>query len=183
MQEAAMQPFTAAQLRYREAEFFYSQFIANSGPPRDSYFHMICYFDAFLFALVSVEEMIDDTAKSHLRGIDVFRFVKALRNITMHHSVLAAPQPGAKFERPFSRHISESIGGVSEAPAELAIRYDIFRGIFDAIETERPFEKKNLKAVRKYLSKLENRAQPVFLEPVLLDALNAVKVFVTEESS
>jgi hypothetical protein len=178
MQETEMATLTAAQLRYREAEYFYSQFIANSGPPCDSYFKMVCYFDAFLFALVSVEEMIDKSDQDRLRAIDVFRFVKALRNTTMHHSVLAAPQPGAKFERPFSRHISESIGGDPEASAMLSIRYDIFRGIFDTIEAERPSEKYTLNAARYYLSKLESQSQPIFLESVLLDALSAVKAFV-----
>jgi hypothetical protein len=178
MQEPEMPTLTTAQLRYREAEYFYSEFIANSGPPRDSYFKMVCYFDAFLFALVSVEEMIDDSAKARLRDIDVFRFVKALRNITMHHSVLAAPQPGAKFERPFFRHLWESIGGAPVASAKLGIRFDIFRGIFDAIEAERPTEKHTLNPARDYLLKLESRTQPIFLESVLFDALSAVKGFV-----
>lgn len=179
MQETEMSTLTTAQLRYYEAKYFYSQFIVNSGPPCDSYFKMVCYFDAFLFALVSVEEMIDESDRDRLRDIEVFRFVKALRNITMHHSVLAAPQPGAKFERPFSRHLSDSTGGVLEASAKLAIRYDIFRGIFNAIEVERPAEKNTLNAARYYLSKLECQNQPIFLETVLLDALIAVKAFVT----
>ena len=181
MQELEMSTLTTAQLRYFEAEYFYSQFIANSGPPREVYFKMVCYFDAFLFALVSVEEMIDASAKAHLREIEVFRFVKALRNITMHHSVLVSPQPGAKFECPFSRHLSVSIGGAPdyEDSAKLAIRYDIFRCIFDAIEAQRPNEKATLDAARYYLSKLESQAQPIFLESVLLDALNSVKAFVS----
>jgi hypothetical protein len=140
MQETDMSTFTPAQLRYHEAKYFYSQFIANSGPPYDDYFKMVCYFDTFLFSLVSVEEMIDESDRNRLLKIDVFRFVKALRNITMHHSVLAAPQPGAKFER--------------------------------------PKEKVTLNAARFYLSKLENQAQPIFLESLLLEALAAVKTFV-----
>lgn len=178
MKETEMSTLTTAQLRYYEAKYFYSQFIVNSGPPCDSYFKMVCYFDAFLFALVSVEEMIDESDRDRLREIDVFRFVKALRNITMHHSVLAAPQPGAKFKRPFSRYIPESIGGASEVSAKLAIRYDIFRGIFGTIEAERPNERATLNAARFYLSKLECQAQPIFLESVLLDALAAIKPFV-----
>jgi hypothetical protein len=178
MQEQKMAALTTAQLRYCEAEYFYSQFTANCGPPRDSYFKMVCYFDAFLFALVSIEEMIDDSVKERLRKIDVFLFVKALRNITMHHSVLAARQPGGKFERSFNRHISEILGGAPEASSKLAIRYDIFRGIFDAIEVERPAEKYTLNAARDYLSKIESQAQPIFLDSVLLDALSAVKAFI-----
>ena len=74
-----------------------------------------------------------------------------------------------------------SIGGAAdyEDSAKLAIRYDIFRGIFDAIEAQRPNEKTTLDAARYYLSKLESQAQPTFLESVLLDALNAVKAFVS----
>jgi len=172
--ETLMTASSPAQLRYNEAYHFFQQFIIFSGPPRDSYFRMVCYFDAFLFALVSIEEMVDDTAKDHLRDVEVFRFVKALRNITMHHAVLGASLTGARFDRPFSRHISECVGGDPEISAKLAIRYDAFRSIFDAIEAERPGEKRTLNAARKYLSELEGRAQPVFLEPVLLDALRAV---------
>jgi hypothetical protein len=179
MQETEMSTLTTAQLRYYEAEYFYYQFIISSGPPCDSYFKMVCYFDAFLFAVVSVEEMINESDRDRLRGIEVFRFVKALRNITVHHSILTAPQPGAKFERPFSRYIPESIGGAPEDSAKLAIRYNIFRDIFDAIEAERPKEKQMLKTARCYLSKLECQAQPIFIETVLRDALIAVKAFVT----
>lgn len=139
---------------------------------------MVCYFDAFLFSFVSVEEMINESNRNRLLERDVFRFVKALRNITMHHSVLAAPQPGAKFERPFSRYIPEIIGGASEGSAELAMRYEILRDIFDSIVIERPREKKTIDAARCYLSKLERQVQPIFLESVLLEALAVVKTFV-----
>jgi hypothetical protein len=135
---------------------------------------MVCYFDAFLFALVSVEEMVDKATKARLKYVQIFRFFKALRNATMHHSILGAPLAGSKFERPFSRHITECVGGESEASAKLAIRYDVFRNIFDAIEVIRSQEKSTLDAAREYLWELESRPQPVFLEQVLLDGLRAV---------
>lgn len=174
MQETEMVLLTTAQLRYREADYFYTQFLAHCGPPHDSYFQMVCYFDSFLFALTSVEEMVDTSSKATLRDVEVFRFIKALRNITMHHSVLAAPQPGAKLVRPFSRQISESVGGIQSSSAKLAIKYSNFREIFDYIEVKRPSEKRTLDVARDYLAKLEAGSQPVYLETVLYDALQKV---------
>ena len=174
MQETEMVKLSAPRLRLEEAKYFYSQFVAHCGPPRDSYFLMVAYFDAFLFALVSVEDMVPISVKAQLKSNEVFRFVKALRNITMHHSVLAALQPGAKFVRPFSRHVTEVIGSDPWASAKLAIDYPNFRAIFDAIEAERPSEKPTLDIARAYLAKLEAGLQPVFIESVLTNGLNAV---------
>ncbi|HOD62389.1 MAG TPA: hypothetical protein PKG96_09865 [Bacilli bacterium] len=178
MQEIQMSTLKTVQLRYHEAEYFYSQFIIHSGPPYDSYFKMVCYLDAFLSSLVSIEEMVNKCDQKRLRKIDLFRFIKALRNIAVHHCVFAAPQPEAKFERPFFRHLSDSIGGEQESSSKLAIKYDVLREIFKSIEAERKNEKETLEAAQRYLSKLESRPQPVYIDLVLHDALNEVKAFV-----
>jgi hypothetical protein len=137
---------------------------------------MVCYFDSFLFSIVSVEEMVDATTKETLRNIDVFRFVKALRNITGHHSVLAGQQSGTKFIRPFNRHIVD--GDDRHASSNLAISYDNFRTIFNAVEAEWPREKPTLDVARSFLSKIEAGPQPVYIERVLRDALDAVAAVV-----
>lgn len=178
MQESEMAKLSSWELRLREAQYFYLQFLAHCGPPRDSYFLMASYFDAFLFALVSVEEMVTDATKVKLKTIEVFRFVKALRNISMHHSVLAAHAVGAKFVRPFVRHVTELVGAGSIGSAKLALNYTKFREIFDAIEIERPAEKTTLDIARAYLSKLEAGPQPVFIESVLAHAQSSVEAVV-----
>jgi hypothetical protein len=65
-----------AELRLHEAVFFYNRFRDACGPPRDSYFEMISFFDAFLFALTSIEEMLSPTDKSKLHATDVFMFLR-----------------------------------------------------------------------------------------------------------
>src|SRR5712692_11385221 len=106
MNESEMSKATTAELRLGAAQYFYTQYLKHCGPPLDSYFLMVNYFDAFLFALTSIEEMIDQHSKKALRANQTFRFLKALRNITTHHSVLAAAVGNAKFPRPFSRDLS-----------------------------------------------------------------------------
>lgn len=177
MQEDEMSKLSVPELRYREAVYFYKQFVAHSGPPQDSYFLMVSYFDAFLFALTSVEEMLDVSNKKALHNIDAFAFIKTLRDVTVHHSVLAAPQPGAKFIRPFNRHVKDLVGGQSSS-SRLAISYDQFRNIFNMLELERPFEKVKYERARKYLAQLEAYPQPVFLSQVLDAALEGVRSFI-----
>lgn len=95
---------TPVSLRLAEAEYFLSQFRAHCGPPRDSYFLMICYLDAFLFSLVSVEDIISRKRKK-LNECLVFKFLKAARNVTTHQLVLAAPSRQGEHTRPFSRWV------------------------------------------------------------------------------
>ncbi len=178
MLETEMAPLSTPQLRYREALYFYTQFTAHCGPPQDSYFHMICYFDSFLYALASIEEMVDDNAKAQLRSSDAFRFIKALRNISAHHCVLASSQQDSKFVRPFARHLSNNVGGIETSSGKLAINYDRFLEIFDKVEAEVRREKYTLDAARTYLTLLKSKNQPVFLEDVLHDSLLAVHAVV-----
>jgi hypothetical protein len=179
MQEADMSALSAPGLRCAEAQYFLSRFIENCGPPVDSYFLMVCYFDAFLFSLISVEEMISSEAKEHLRRKDVFRFLKALRNISSHHSVLGASLKDSKFPRPFSRTINVSVGGPPDDSSRLRLRFDVLRNIFDSIEQERPQESKNLDIARKYLAKLEkDNNSDVFIEDIMKEGLNEVKLVI-----
>ncbi len=53
-QLSGMSPF---EVRFYEATYFLKRYVKWSGPPRDSYFLKIAYFDGFLFSLVSVENM------------------------------------------------------------------------------------------------------------------------------
>ena len=173
MREEELALLTSPQLRRSEAEYFCSQFLKACGPP-DSYFKMISYFDAFLFTLVSIEEIVDETKKAALRGNDTFRFVKALRNVTAHHSILASSQQDSKFVRPLRREIKAGLGisGIDEG--RLSINFTRFREIFNAVQAERPGEIHTLEAARKYLDHLETQPQPIYIAQVLQHALSEV---------
>lgn len=173
MQETEMLGQHPAALRYEEANYFLSQFIKNCGPPSDSYFLMICYFDAFLFVFVSIEEMVSKDIKIKLQEQEVFRFLKALRNINSHHSILAAPLSDNKFPRPFSRIIVDEPANSS---AHLRLNYDMLRDVFDSVEQKRPKEKSTLDFARQYLVKLENMGKTnVYLDDVLKEGLEQVR--------
>ena len=99
-----------AQFRCNEASYFFDKYRHHSGLnglAHDSYKKMVYFFDASLFAIISIEGLLADDDKEVLRNQKVFRFLKALRNINTHPSVLAASLFSSKFERSFS-HILRS---------------------------------------------------------------------------
>ena len=163
-----------ALLRYYEAEFFMSRFLASCGPEtiRDSYFKMISYFDAFLFCLISIEEMVSDEQKRRLRSNNVFSFLKAARNLTTHHSVLASPNQHGQYIRPFSRQINEG----PQASAHLCITIDKFRQVFQLAATNWPRSRAGFQSANAYLDVLEARGtQKIFLEKIMQEGLVAVQ--------
>ena len=174
MYEIEISTALPARLRYSHAEYFRNQYIIHCGPPIDSYWLMIGYFDAFLFSLASVYDMADRPVQIQLEKIDSFRFFKALRNITAHHSILAATVSGNKFPPPFSRILSLSIGGPRDDSARMFLRLDQLRDILDAVELERPSEKRNIDAARNYISQLESKGTKLYLENLMTEALSAV---------
>jgi hypothetical protein len=157
-------------LRYEGARHLYEKFIASCGPPRDSYFHMITYFDAFLFSYVSIEEMIDENAHKRLNELDVFKFLKAARNITTHHSILAAPKQRGEFERPFSRIIDDGNTGITFA--RLRVRIEKFRQIFALAAQKYPKGEKVFQESEEYLQRIEAAgADNVFIDAIMLEGL------------
>jgi hypothetical protein len=178
IQEDRMSGMTPAQLRLAEAEYFYLQFLKHSRCG-DCYFLMVSYFDSFLYALITIEEMIVKNLQLRLRDIPEFAFLKELRNINTHHSVLAAVTNNSKFSRPFSRHIDS--GGPQGDSSKLFFQADsLRRAIFDEIEKENKGKKgrlKNLKAARKALDLLENNAAGE-LGDIMKKGLEAVSTFV-----
>lgn len=179
MDEQTLANTPPALLRLTHAEYFLAEYVKHSGPPVDSYWLMVGYFDAFLFALASVHDMAPQLIRDKLATISVFRFFKALRNVTAHHSVLAATVAGSKFPRPFSRHASDSIGGQPNASSRLVLRLDVLRQILDAVEKERPNEKKNLDMARDFINALEARQSHVFLQDIMSEAVTAAKSVVS----
>lgn len=157
-------------LRYEGARHLYEKFIDSCGPPRDSYFHMITYFDGFLFSYVSIEEMIDEHTKKRLNELDVFKFLKAARNITTHHSILAAPKQRGDFERPFSRIINDGNTGITSA--RLQVRIEKFRQIFTMAAQIFPGGKRAFQESEEYLQRIEaTGADNVFIDAIMLEGL------------
>jgi hypothetical protein len=170
LDETQISRLSAAELRLYEAVYFYQRFRDACGPPKDSYFAMISLFDAFLFVLISIEEMVSPSDKNRLHSSDVFKFFKAARNVTTHHSVLAAPNQSGGFVRPFSRNIRE-VDGLGSA--ELRIDVAKLTAGFSVAAANFPRGANVFQAGITYLS---NRLAPqIDLVAEMKDGLLAVK--------
>lgn len=173
MNENEISKAEPVHLRYNEARHLYDCFLESCGPPRDSYFRMITYFDAFLFTYVSIEEMVDSGTKNQLNQLPVFKFLKAARNITTHHSVLAAPNQAGEFNRPFSRIINDGNTGI--ASAKLKVRIEKFREMFSLAGEKYPRGSKGFQESEAYLQCIEqNGTDSVFIEEIMLEGLKGV---------
>jgi hypothetical protein len=153
-------------MRFYEAIYFFKQFILFSGPPRDCYFLKIAYLDGFLFSLVSIEDMNSDLGE-RLNDISIFKFFKALRNLTTHHSVLAAPLQTESFERPLSRHIYEGV--FSSERSQLSI--EALCDDFDIASERYPRGKKVFDYGKNYLQELKGRGNKVYWDELMKEVL------------
>ena len=164
--------FSPPALRFEQSKRFLSLFNHASRPNGDCWFDMVMFFDAFLFSFVSIEEMVPKSTRAQLQGIESFKFFKALRNITTHHSVIAGASPEAKFPRPLVRSISLSIGADETTPVAFRLKPDILRFIFDEVLKERPGEKKTIDQARAYLSRLESTGGNIYFQDLMEAALS-----------
>ncbi len=67
--EGALPGLSRVQIRFSEALYFLEQFKCHCGSadnPRDSSFHWIAYSDAFLMALLSVQDLVGPKRKRRL---------------------------------------------------------------------------------------------------------------------
>ena len=175
IQASDVSQLSPAALRFAQAQRFLHLFNEASKPNGDCWFDMAMHFDAFLFCLVSVEEMIPDASKSQLQAIESFKFFKALRNITTHHSIVAGAHPAAKFPRALVRTIPLSVGAIETEPVEFKLKPDILRFIFDEVLRERPGETRTIDAARSYLTKLEGSHGKIYIRHVMAAVLADVQ--------
>jgi hypothetical protein len=173
MQETDMQVLDSGNFRWREAEFFLNGYIGSCGPHED-YFSMVCYLDAFLYTLVSIEEVVNKSIRDLLHQKDIFLFLKALRNTSAHHIVLGIGLKDSKFSHPISRDLT-----VDESPytfSELRLNFSELRQIFDTIEQTLPREKKTFDGARRYMAALESQNRDAdYIENFMLEGLREVK--------
>ena len=160
---------SAPMLRLTEAKYLFDQFkSARNAEQNHGLFLLTVYFDAFLFCLISIEEMVDDATRDKLRAIPAFLFFKALRNVATHHSVLSGVK--GKFARPISRIVSVGIGCSVEFSEQFFLLPDKLRVIFDTVLQERPGERRTIEAARNYLSQLETSGRQI----MIVDLIQAV---------
>jgi hypothetical protein len=174
LNEEQLSQASPAFLRYNEAKYLLEQFRRHCGPPAHSYFHLIVYFDAFLFCIVSIEEMLSRSQKDALHQLEIFTFLKAARNITTHHSILAAPPDAQKvgFQRPFGRLLA--LGGPQES-GRLQVNITVFRRVFDNAAAKYPRHKRGFDAGKDYLTAKETQGHTeLFIEDIMHEALQAV---------
>ena len=176
MNEIELSTAGPPKVRLKEAVFFRDKFITACGPPLDSNFEMIVYFDAFLFTIVSIEEMVERRERQKLQASDVFLFLKAARNVTTHHSVLAAPNQPKGFAHPLPRQITEHVGGAEPfAYARFVVSTDNFRAVFRHAAASYPQGRRNFELGECYLDLVDQRGKKEFyLEDVMQEGIDAV---------
>ena len=138
LNELDLSKLSAPSLRMAQAKYHHQKYIEHCGPPTDDLFLMIAYLDAFLAAIVSVEELVPKTVKKQLREIPEFMFMVALRNLATHHTVIATrTEPMAKFPRLFKRRLSVQVGGREEInEARLLFDSDSFRETLATLQAD-----------------------------------------------
>ncbi len=179
MQETDMITLNSGKFRWKEAEYFLEQYIKHCGPPQDSYFHMVCYLDAFLFTFISIEEVVNLSVRdNNIRKEDSFLFLKALRNTNAHHTILGIGLDDSKFSSPIARVLSITAGGEPNDSSKLRFRFDYLRQIFSNIEGERRGERKTLEGARRFMVKMERLNRDTdFIESFMREGLNDIKAF------
>jgi len=178
MNEIELSKATPVSLRLSHADYFLTQYIHHSGPPSDSYWHMIAYFDAFLFTLASIYDISDPKVREKLKRDVVFGFFLTLRNVTAHHSVLAFAAQGSKFPRPFSREVSTGNSNPPQDSSRLFFRFDVLELILDGVEKDYPPAKKNIAVARSHIENLKRRSGRVYLDDLVRESLETVRKIV-----
>lgn len=170
---------TPAALRLAEARFLFERLKDSGRADHDStLFLMTTYFDSFLFCLVSIEEMITDTQRDSIRSIPVFRFFKALRNITTHHSVLTGIKD-SKFPRPITRIVSIGVGCQVDDAAKFCVIPEKLHFIFDEIVKERPGERKTIEFARAFLNDLSDSGRDILVADLMQLAITEIEPHVS----
>ncbi len=163
----------SGNFRWKEAEYFLNSYIGNRGPHHDS-FSMVCSFDAFLYTLISIEEVVSETIRVTLRKSDAYLFLKALRNANAHHFVLVVEMKDSNFPNPTSHELT-----INESPYtfyKIRLLFDKLRQVFADIEKRRPREKNTFDGARRFMTTLESQnTDSDLIENLMREGLNEVK--------
>jgi hypothetical protein len=102
----------------------------------------------------------------------IFTFFKALRNLTIHHSVLLAPTQTDSFERPLSRHIHE--GSFSSERSQL--RISELRNNFEIAIQRYPRGRRVFTCGKAYLDKLQSHGGRIYWDDLMTEVLRVVSL-------
>jgi len=144
-------------------------YVESKGEAYDSYFDMNCFLDAFLFMLVSVEDIAPPNVSANFRKEPAFVFLKQLRNLTTHHAIAAGSIQGSKFLRPLSREVWGNGGG-----GQLFFNLGQLVKVFDAMAAERPRSKPILEQAKAFAATEFPAGSQVYVEVIFRRALNLV---------
>ena len=149
--------WSPAALRLHEALYFLRRFehACGSESTVDSWLEWIANADAFIMALVSVENMVNAKAKDSLRALDSFIFLKATRNATVHALPWFAPKQRKGATAPTRRAIYLGAGAktfrwVRPMNSIAAIRRTLTR-------QRKKDSPKNIDGARRFLTRLRRR--------------------------
>jgi len=172
------------QVRLGEAHFFLERFVEACSPPASGGVSPVAYGDAFLWALVSCEDLVSEHKRNTLRSSHAFCLLKALRNLTVHRSVILALRQRGGARKPFVRSVTYTVGGPPRGQLIYQLRIDRVRQCFNnLLRRERNSNKKrharSVRAVREarcYLSALKKAGRDsVPLQDVFREGLEAVQ--------
>lgn len=175
------------QFRFMAACQHYCMFKRHLSPQAgdvNNRFFWISYADCFLWAIVSLQDLIKPDPK--LYGNPEFRLLKVMRNITVHQAAVGASSPLMMV----NRHIAPTMAGVREEPYLVGHRivaamdeYEkILRGMPKGKDkkTGKPrtmwnFEGKSVIAARKWGEELDAKTPgEVPMSEVFLDVIKFV---------
>ena len=163
-----------SKLRLKEAQFFLGKFEdAGKAGHNDTLFLMTSYLDAFLFTFVSIEEMVPDDIKAELRNLEIFKFFKALRNISTHHVILSASSE-SKFKPAVSRQVHIGVNCKVPQNAKFFIHAERLQEIFDTILIGNKNERHTIPNAKAFLAKEQVKNQRVILLDLMKKAVNDV---------
>ena len=177
LDEVTISTIDPAILRHEEAIYLCSEFLSHCVSPKESTFHMITYLDSFLFCFISIEEMVSDEDKILLKKSPIFNFLKAARNVTAHHVILAAPKQKDNFKYPFFRSVRVSLNlrtGHKSGQTILRLNIIQFRETFSTA-SEHPRGKSTLKLAEPYLKIKESTGiGEILFEEVMKEGLDLI---------
>ena len=174
---AQMKP---AEVRLHQARYFLGRFEYHCGlkpgAPPYTYFTAITYLDAFLAALSSLPDLVSKKRRTMLFACGPLSLVRFLRNVTIHYSVIGAPQQRGGAQHAVPRHIELSFGAregdSSTMTTKISIK-DIRRHCKNRLQRKNGKRSKRvIDAVRGYLTDSKAKGddgKPII--PVLHEAL------------
>lgn len=165
---------SAPELRMSEVRYLFDRFkAARNSQPNCGLFLLTVYFDSLLFCVISIEEMVEPGTRRELRSLNSFSFLKALRNITGHHSILSSSS--GKFDKPVSRVVSVGVGCTPEFSEQLVLRPEKMKAVLQALIAERPQERYTVEKARQHLAALQENGSDLFLVKIIEEAIAEVE--------